>query len=1238
MSQSFSTAGQTVPLSNHSILPFGNEKIDIFLLFNRVYPRVTKWLDQFFAGNAWETDLHGEFQHTDILRHFYFESRSKLRTSGEQTFGFGFPTLIDRDEQGKVVMLPIYIWYLGIKPQPNRRDAWLINFDDTHPIIVNEAFLDFIQTKYKLNLQKMLQEPILQKNFSLKSLDLLTKNLARQFSFTNPDITSGLRELPTGKRLEDLAVLGDIIWGGALGLFEHHKINHIATTEGVQSFENEPISIGQVHEFSLLQDNPEQHDALRLALRNRLTVVEAPHGAGKTYLAANILLNALSNGQKTVVVARDVATLMEIQHKFVALGLGTFTFLLKDLLYDKNLLLDTLRTEQQIKTVVFDAEDFRLSLNLARRWNQRLFQQHEALSRPIFGTDTWEEVVGKFLEVNRQTGKELLANHLNSADFEFKKEEYDSLIAAIEQAQTLYSKAKTLRHPLTVLHNSVFEGKVEVRKQWVKEKLNTYLDQITHLQHGHIVEIERFTEKLTNFYEAHFRELSGHLQNLKEGISDYIFQYGEEFETASSSWLVISSPFSDKSSGILRAKERLLEEYDALEKAFLSREYRYFDHIFLKLSDAKNITRLKHNLENFEISLQGWRLRLAPTVQEQVQRLSAKTAQYFENQSVEDIENLEKDLDTLLENINTSKILEQPLTHKMLTLTKRLQFIESTAQFLDETNQNLRDFDEFFDWQKSWLALSEKGKRLVTALVKVKPKDWQTAFESWYFYHVLTANYDVDIPENNERFDKVAHLTEKLRLVMTSQIASHWNTRKATAIKAVKTLDRDIWNIFFSSKGQQLAKDKPLSELLKNGLKTLTEMYPVLLMTPSVANTLLGKHDRVFNLMLFENSQNLQVIDTQQLVQHTDRAVMLAERSAIDGLTEGSLISFAKKQHAAEAQLTRILRPAPSAVAMLNEAAFYPNSIFEAHQFAIKNSVNFVQVSGGRFDEARRTNEAEASEVIRILKDVEEIPQKRVFPRVGIVTQTIEQRNLIGSQLLTIVQKNLHAWERIQQMQQSGTLSIFHVSELQGQRFDLVIMSGTFANMEQLELSATELRSAFNCFTQKLWWITSFSNETLKEVSNHTTNNVKTLLANTLLLLQQSDATDTPQYYEQLTRLRTRYAPFLLPKVSTFCKELADMLEKRGTPRQRILLNYEIFAGVRVPLILKALTNDEKNVVVRVDGAFGNNRFFNTDRELNIAERLKAENFRIADVWTYEFWKNPTKALEKAFPLLVEHI
>ncbi len=618
--------------------------------------------------------------------------------------------------------------------------------------------------------------------------------------------------------------------------------------------------------------------------------------------------------------------------------------------------------------------------------------------------------------------------------------------------------------------------------------------------------------------------------------------------------------------------------------------------------------------------------------------MSAKTAQYYKNQSVEDVENLEKDLDTLLDDLNTSKVLEQPLTHKMLTLTKRLQFIENTAQFLEEITQNLRDFDSFFEWQKPWLTLSEKSKRLVAALAKVKPSDWQIAFESWYFYHVLTANYDIDIPQNNERFDKVAQFTAKLRLVMTSQIAAHWNARKATAIKAVRTIDRDIWNIFFSAKGQQLAKDKHLSELLKNGLKTLTEMYPVLLMTPSVANALLEGHDRVFNLMLFENSQNLQIVDNQHLLQHTDRAIMLAERSAIDGLTEGSLISFAKQQKAAEAQLTRILRPAPSAVAMLNEAAFYPNSIFEAQQFAIKNSVNFVQVSGGRFDESRRTNEAEIAEVIRILKDVEEVPQKRVFPRVGIITQTVEQRNLIGSQLLTIVQKNLHAWERIQQMQQSGTLSIFHISELQGQRFDLVVMSGTFSDIESLELSATELRSAFNCFTQKLWWITSFSNDTLKETSTHTTNNVKTLLANILLLLQQSEATDTPQYYEQLTRLRTRYAPFSLPKVSAFCDELANMLVKRGVSRQRLLLNYEIFAGVRVPLILKAQTKDEKNVVVRVDGAFGNNTFFNTDRELSVAERLIAENFRIADVWTYDFWKNPINALEKAFPLLVEHI
>ncbi|MFM8489399.1 MAG: hypothetical protein ACKOCH_23950, partial [Bacteroidota bacterium] len=84
----------------------------------------------------------------------------------------------------------------------------------------------------------------------------------------------------------------------------------------------------------------------------------------------------------------------------------------------------------------------------------------------------------------------------------------------------------------------------------------------------------------------------------------------------------------------------------------------------------------------------------------------------------------------------------------------------------------------------------------------------------------------------------------------------------------------------------------------------------------------------------------------------------------------------------------------------------------------------------GRYDEASRTNEAEARQVIDWLNLIEQTPA-HTYPVVGIACSTVQQRDLIASQLLRIRQRKMAGWEKIQQLILNG-LGVYQFAEMQG--------------------------------------------------------------------------------------------------------------------------------------------------------------------------------------------------------------
>ena len=1212
-----------VALSYLNMLPLADDKLDMFAVFNGIYPQMTKWIELFLNQTSFETDIHAEFHNSEQFRQFYFESKNIQKTRGQQSFGFGYPMVFDLDTEGGTIAAPLFIWYLNIKPHPTRRDSWVLTLEENTTAVVNEYLVQHFRKKHPVDMLDHLGNYIQNPPFSYLGFTSFCKDLANQLKFSLQMLNSSIIQCPSPTYAHELAEKGNIVWCGAVGLFPHPDGSlQEKETESVD-FQNFTWTAEHVHEFTVLPQDLYQHTALRTVLRNKLTLVEGAQGTGKTHLAANILLNALSNGQKTAVVADDVASLMQIQNEFVKLNLGHLTFLLKDMYQEKNLLLDALRKEQSGKLVDFKEEEFNISLKQARRYLAKSDDTHHTLGQAIFGEENFAEVVGHYLASQKKAGRELLANHLNAADYAFTKEEYERLRTEIETSEQLYKNVNTLKHPLSNLNPVVFsDGKVAANHVALLEKMRLFSEKFKALHHRYIAVYDAYAQKLMNYYESYYVEQRGQLRHLKEANSDYEFQYGDAFKSSNvlrMSGLYATSLFSGRSKNILTAKEEAFNRYDTLVKTY--KERKHFNHDFLNQKERKDFDKLKLNLETFESLLRGWRKALPNIVQEELQRLNSKTAQYFDKPLSEEILQLETNLDNLLAETNAAKIYAEPLGHKMLTLPKRMLFVEETLSKLEESELNMRDFDTFYAWQQFWLALPDNGHRLIAALTKVKPENWVAAFDSWYFHNTLVVHYQSDTQGNDDLMNNMNEVEDKLRTLMPAQIGAMWQERKKAAIKEMKDKDPDGYKLFFGSKNVKLAKAKYLKDILRGTIQTLTEVYPVFLVTPQVATQIIESEGKEFDLVVFDNAQNIDADEVVPILRNTEGVVALAE----DVSMPNSLAVKLKEKEVAKVRLNYLHRALSETTRRINQSVFYPNLDIPFRQAAAEQSVEVKHVKGN-FSEKTRSNETEITEIVELLKEISATPFN-TYPRIAIVTMTKQQRNTLNMTLLNVVQKTLWGWEKIEHIQRNG-LTILSIDELAGLQFDILIVSGTFADFDKMGFPKREFRQLLNCFTQKLYWFNSIPHEILAHSAKSRDYEMPFLMSNLILLAENLEHGQTPQYESIFSQLRSLYSQPKAQKSSVFVHELVAALSETIEPK-RMKTNF-VIENQNFPFVILPDNDEDRAIVVRIDGRLSTETaYFNADWERRILQDLERLNIGVLSVWSYDWWKNAKNEVEK---------
>lgn len=1217
-------------------LPYYLDRADLCGIDQAGQNFATKWMDGLMKGEL-QTQVNTNPAIAYKLRHLFFESKNLERVKGAKTLGFGYPLFIETYDSD-LIIAPVFIWYLNMEASQNKVDSWNFRFGKENTIQPNYRLLRHLDYNYQLDLVEKFESKAFLKQLNRGNISELLLELVDRLNFDNNLGNGEILPSPGLEEIGGLAERGTIFSSGVIGLFPPQRVL-------------KPISVGEKPEEAFspttLERNPDCHDyfylpadpyqatALENAFNQKISVVEGDPSSGKTQTLVNLLINALSNKQKCLVVSERIPALIKVQENLSKVGINQFNFLLKDALHDKTSLLELLKVAATGlgRGWEHNEDDFKLKKTKFSRDKSKLDANYRAIRKNIFGQNNWIETTGLFLASNRREGKELLGSQLNAHEYDFNYEEFELFRDAILSSEPLYRKVNTLKHPLSVLHQDIFKSKAsDEGLRFVRTQLKKFQQKTERVHHRYISKTDAYSARLRTHYERHFEQLAKQLLPLKEKIADYSEQFGNDFIYAGPSSLNPFNWFSKKKNLIQKGKDEVSQQYQTLLKIFHRQQY--FDFQEIPCKNGRIINKTIENLDQFETSLNQWRGKINGIAQDEILRLNSKTV-HPNLDYKEQISELEYALDVLIEEVNESKLLKEPLNNKTLTIPQRQKYLENIIEQLETIQLNLRDFGEVYLWQSNWLGLNDFSQKIIKAIVKVKPSNWMAAFESWYFHNVLTKNFSTDLPNDNSLLDHFANSYFLLKPLILNQIAAHWQDIQFAELKNLKKKNKKVYQQIFDKNNHQKTTGLPLNLVLEEGFDAVSAMLPILFVTPHIAENVIPQLENYFDYIIFDEANRLSVENATRISALGKRQVLFGSNDTHGN--ETSLLQYVKENGVP----TSILKKRYTNLPASKPEPFNANGKLST-EFYFGTEIEIENVEG-RFDEKEGINDVEAQNIIRLLNNIKRTPQ-RLFPSVGIVTFTVEQRDLISSYLLKLKQQNATGSDKIRQLERNG-MGIFHVDELFGQHFDILIISFTLGTVNfkgalskkymffNTPEGISHIRLLLHKSPKTSYIIHSIPSEYQEKFLSKPADVGTYLLAKFLQFATAVQENDT----EKIKALSADLFPNISGEKShdLFTNEVAKASHAYiESDRIHTRIKHE---KVQVPLSIKPVFEHEPPMVIHPDGFFAETDSTSYLWEYQQREKISSSGIKYHPIWTTNWWKNPKQEARLLASQIIKH-
>jgi len=631
--------------------------------------------------------------------------------------------------------------------------------------------------------------------------------------------------------------------------------------------------------------------------------------------------------------------------------------------------------------------------------------------------------------------------------------------------------------------------------------------------------------------------------------------------------------------------------------------------------------------------------------------------------------------------IESKKLLKRKLSNRTTFCDKLLE-IKNIQNELSIVQNHLKDFVQYYYWRKFLIENSELNRKVIFSIIEIEVDNWEVAFQSWYFYWLLSLNEHKDLPKNEDKINEIVQHKIDLRLAQKNNIVNDWSDKQFRAVRSAQYNGINMISLF-NKRGSRGEKRNSLRKILRTDFNLFTSFYPVLLVSPSVCGSIIPLIEGLFDVVIFDEASQLRIEDTfpallrgkikiisgdsQQMPpsnffqggnailsptdEDTEEEINFQSENAkikhsIDLADSESLLVYAENCNFEASFLKIHYRSQHPSLIEFSNHAFYGKRLIPMPAKHEYKPIEFIQVAGLYEDSV---NLDEAKQVIDILLNKIKPLANGKYPSVGVATFNLYQRNLILEEI-TKARQNSAIDKKLSLY--GSDFFVKNLENIQGDERDIIILSTTFGKRKDgsfrqqfgpiLQQNGYKLLNVIITRAKiKMFVCTSIPEEKINEYPTLLRENKNTGRAVFYAYLAYSKAIseNNTEVLNEILKLlydncesRQYDSEYNLGSESPFEEEVFNRLGAK-IGEERIEQQYKI-GGFRIDLVIKSKITLKPIIAIECDGAeyHSSNEAYAWDifRE----SVIKPYGFIFFRIWSTNWWYSAERELNK----LVEFI
>lgn len=1026
------------------------------------------------------------------LSSIYYDNEDTYLEHGIKTFGFGYPTLIYRtkSDPDKILSAPIFIWMLELNRDNNE---WIISRDEEQGISINDVLLNYLETDLgSTGFSKLNDEYLADSLIDETEFNVIVNRLLSQISSSAQQISGEhviYPMLDKAKRADYVKIKGNpsIKYSGIFGLFKTPKeplirdIKHLIDNADDLNFDKLSIEPYQEIKYSAVETDPTQEHALKSLGSNSKLIIHGPPGTGKSQTLTAIIVNALFNRSKCLVVCEKRTALEVILKNLSVLGLSSLCGLIEDVNRDRKKIVDAVRDPKPA------AKPLRRNIldNIFKETDETIGiinKNHNFYSRYLLNDMTWGDLVGKFMrDKDAEENYLKLYNELKNCEIDFTSdgvsETYNTTLSFIKKNRKLFKTAKADLDTFRILNDSLLANRS------AKDIVLDLAGRIKKL----LVEIQNSQDLLCTLHEKYSEAIGSCFTDYNNRFNSALFNIVELYQkncavnrslfTELRSWanfkISLYSVFSRKYKQLKKDKKDIVRLFYGL------REFQRNGYFEFQVKDInETLAELEPQFEAINNSLKSWYGKINEYKEQQLQQYSAANHDMFAFADIALLNKADNSADEVQKSINDSGLFAIKYKYEIVSIQHKLDVLNELSAGLELIIKDINSLYDYYYWRSDYLACNELSKKIINKLIELDLDNWEADSDLYFVFNALIANEPYIKLRDDSLFEEITGNLSKIKEFQLNIILEYWQSRQAeSAGKFEERTGININALYNKSRNSKYQKRNSLRKIIAADNEVFTDHFPVMLVNPVVCSSLFEMREGMFDLVIFDEASQLRVEDvyaaklrgkyrvvsgdenqmppssyfaSSQLVIESDS--MNEDEDEIEITTDPrnladaeSLLEFAIRRGYVESFLDIHYRSRHPDLIDFSNAAFYNSRLNPMPPANNYKAMRYFNVCG-IYNQAEGVNKQEAEKVISLINELI-VPEKGDDnPSIGVATFNIFQRNYILDMINFTANNDSSFAQKINIIRNKPSEPFFvkNLENIQGDERDVIIISTTF--------------------------------------------------------------------------------------------------------------------------------------------------------------------------------------------------